>query len=287
MRTSPEQADRFVADAVPPRQRVTDDQLDAIDGWFARIDRALFRILLLRSAALDGPGDLAELGVYQGQSAALIGAYRGPGETFTVVDLFESAGEDVPNAAELRESYQGLSQRSFEENYRRIHHDLPVVVRGPSASIVDHARHGTHRFVHIDASHLYEHVVKDIDAARTLLRPQGLVVFDDFQVAHALGVAAAAWGEVATNGLTPLLASPCKLYGTWGDPEPWHDTIRTWIRNEAWPWQTQWVAGHEVLRVWEPQRRLDRWLPPALAPRLRRAGRHVRHALGRHRADET
>jgi hypothetical protein len=287
MRTSPEHVENSVTGTAPPPRRVTDDQLGAIDGWFARIDRVLFRFLLQRSAALDGPGDLAELGVYQGQSAALIGAYRGPDETFTVVDLFESAGEDELNATEVRDSYQGLSQRSFEENYRRIHHDVPVVVRGPSATIVDHARHGTHRFVHIDASHLYEHVVKDIDAARTLLRPQGLVVFDDFQAAHALGVAAAAWGAVATNGLTPLLASPWKLYGTWGDPEPWHDAIRTWARQDAWPWQTLWVAGHEVVRVWEPERRLNRWLPPAAVPPLRRARRHLRRALDRHGARET
>ena len=263
---------------------VTDDELDGIDGWFLRLDREIFRFLL-GPAAAPPSGDLAELGVYLGKSAVLIGAYRRPGETFTVVDLFGSDGADAANAAEVDESYGGLSRQRFEDNYRRIHDDLPVVVHGPSATIVQHATHGGHRFVHVDASHLYEHVVGDIAAARTLLQPQGLVAFDDYQTGHALGVAAAVWREVAIGGLAPVLASPAKLYCTWGDPAPWRAAAEDWARRGPWRWQRLSIAGHDVVRVWEPETRMDRWLPPSAAPWLHRARGRLRRSAGRRAPD--
>ena len=171
--------------------------IDEIPGWFQRMDMEVFHHLLDQTGSRLGGGDLAELGAYLGKSAALIGFGQQPGETFTVIDLFEQEATAEENRAENEDQYAELSQEAFEKYYLTIHDTLPVVVRGPSASIVDHAAHGTHRFVHIDASHLYEHVVEDIAAARKLLKPGGVVVFDDFRAQHTPGVAAAVWR--ATN----------------------------------------------------------------------------------------
>jgi hypothetical protein len=130
-------------------------EIDQIPGWFQRMDMAMFRLLLTRTGERLGGGDLAELGVYLGKSAALVGCARQPYETFTVIDLFESEALDEDNREENEESYAELSQAAFEKWYRTVHDELPVVVRAPSQQITDHAAHGTHRFVHVDASHLY------------------------------------------------------------------------------------------------------------------------------------
>ncbi len=226
--------------------------IQALPGWFQRVDMELFAQLLRHTGSQLGGGDLAELGAYLGKSAVLIGWGQQPGETFTVVDLFEEEATAEENRAENEEQYAELSQEAFERNYLSIHDTLPVVVRGPSASVVDHAAHGTHRFVHIDASHLYEHVVEDIAAARTLLKPGGVVVFDDYRAAHTPGVAAAVWRATAED-LRPFAVSMSKLYATFDDSGPWFDALQGWLEQRSyWRHEVQQVAGQPLLRVMRP-----------------------------------
>jgi predicted O-methyltransferase YrrM len=226
--------------------------IDEIPGWFRRMDMELFTLLLDATEERLGGGDLAELGVYLGKSAALMGRTLHPGETFTVVDLFSAPALSEDNQSENEEQYADLSQEAFEGHYRSVNEELPVVVRGPSQTIVDHARHGSHRFVHIDASHLYEHVVADIEAARTLLKPDGVVVFDDYRTLHAPGVSAAIWRE-STRGLKPFAVTMNKLYATFGDPDPWVSLVRQWLEGPSyWRMEVQQVAGRELVRVRRP-----------------------------------
>jgi Methyltransferase domain len=161
--------------------------LATIPGWLDGIDEALLRFFLRTQVETGERGDLAELGVFMGRSAVVLGDYVQPGEAFTVVDLFEQAAPDDANRDENRVQYPELTQREFERQYLRFHPTLPTVVRGYSQTITKYAPHGTHRLVHIDASHLYEHVVADIAAAKTLLSPTGIVVFDDIRESHTPG----------------------------------------------------------------------------------------------------
>ena len=227
-------------------------QIEAIPGWFRRMDMELFRLLLDATEEHLGGGDLAELGAYLGKSAALMGCSLQPGETFTVIDLFSAEATTDDNQSENEEQYAELSQEAFEGYYRTVHDELPVVVRAPSEEIVRHAAHGTHRFVHIDASHLYEHVVADIAAARTLLKPGGVVVFDDYRAPHTPGVAAAVWRET-TRGLTPFAVSQNKLYATFGDSDHWLGCVKDWLEGGSyWRMELQQVVGHELVRVKRP-----------------------------------
>lgn len=66
------------------RTFVSDPELDSIVGAFEHVDRHLFRALL---GDPEAHGDLAEIGVWYGQSAILIGDYVRDDETFTVIDL--------------------------------------------------------------------------------------------------------------------------------------------------------------------------------------------------------
>jgi hypothetical protein len=250
---------------------VSDAQVAAIPGWFTALDIALFRFFLGEQVRHGQRGDLAELGVYLGSSAVLIGAFQQPGETFTVVDLFGGRTDDE-NGAEVRRHYRGLTQVAFEANYRTVHGRLPVVIRGPSTEIRERAAHGRHRFVHVDASHEQHHVVEDMATAKELLAQDGIVVVDDFRAEEFPGVAAGVWPELDT-GLVPVALSSEKLYATWGDPEPWQHALRSLVDARGLPSQLHRLAGHDVVRVWSPASRLAVWVPPALTPLARRARR--------------
>jgi hypothetical protein len=246
---------------------VSDAQIEAIPGWFTSDDIALFRFFLGEQVRSGQVGDLAEFGVYLGASAVLIGAFQQPGEVFTVVDLFGRTGADPENDAETRRYYRGLTQVAFEANYRSVHGGLPAVIRGPSTDIRGRAASRRHRFVHVDASHEYPNVLEDIETAKDLLTPDGIVVFDDFQSAHFPGVAAAVWPELR-DGLVPLVLSSEKLYATWGDPEGWQRSVSSWTERSGLHAQIHRIAGHEVLRVWgtnDPSR-LAPFVPPVLVP---------------------
>jgi hypothetical protein len=115
--------------------------------------------------------------------------------------------------------------------------------------------------VHVDASHLWKHVNGDIEASRLLLRPDGVVICDDYRSEHTPGVAAAVWNAVANEGLRPICVTGNKFYATWGDPKPVQDELVVWLRSFK-PGLPQYhnVLGHQLVRI-------RRWNDPPL-PKL-------------------
>ncbi|WP_043477404.1 class I SAM-dependent methyltransferase [Kitasatospora sp. MBT66] len=196
--------------------------LDDVPGWFWDQDRHLFDWFLGRQEKAGRSGDLMEMGAYLGRSAIVIGSHLQPGEAFTVCDLFDSDAPDDENAAEMDMSYRRtLTRTAFETNYLAFNERLPEIVQAPTSTLGGgRVAPGAFRFIHIDASHLYEHVAEDIQVARTALASDGIVVLDDYRSAHTPGVAAATWEAVFNHGLRPIVLTDSKFYGTWGDPEP-------------------------------------------------------------------
>jgi hypothetical protein len=286
-------------DARTPLSAKVAQDLDTIKGWFYAGDRRMFAWILERQARLGQIGDVVELGCYLGKSAVLIGDYLRPGETYTVLDLFESDAPDDENSGENQRSYSTVTQAAFERNYLRFHPELPVVVKAPSSAIVEHVAPASCRFIHIDASHLYEHVATDADSACKLLQRDGIVVFDDFRAAHTPGVACAVWEAVLNKGLQPICVTESKLYATWGDAGGVRADLEAWLSDDPFSYvETQHIAGHPVLRAKirmapqpaipkaaaaapkpEPQPRTGlrkiakEWLPPVVHARIAAARR--------------
>lgn len=233
------------ADGIPRPQRFAD-----VKGWFWPVDQLLFDWFLRRQDNWEHRGDLLELGAYLGKSAIFMGSYLRQGERFTVCDLWDSPAVDDPNSAEMNSAYATLTRRAFEVNYLSFHERLPTMVQGPTSVITSHVGAGSCRFVHVDASHLYEHVSGDVAAARELLLPEGIAAFDDFRSEHCPGVAAAVWAAVATVGLKPIVVTSTKLYGTWGDPAPAGEELLRWLRTRKDLWHAvDQVAGVPLIRV--------------------------------------
>ncbi len=224
--------------------------LDDVPGWFNADDQALFRVLLSWQSETQRPGDVVELGVYLGKSAILLGELLAPGETLTVCDLFGAPPPGTGHDSEKPRSFESLERSEFERFYLSFHARLPVVIAAPTSEILEHVEPGSARFVHVDASHLYEHAAADAAASHTMLRSDGIVVFDDFRSAHTPGVALAVWEAVLRDGLRPIALTKKKFYGTWGDPAPAREVIAAW--TQASPHHRidrQFLAGHEVLRL--------------------------------------
>ncbi|GGN90766.1 hypothetical protein GCM10011579_087020 [Streptomyces albiflavescens] len=228
----------------PPRR------LDDVPGWFPVLDQMLFEWFLDRQKSSGMRGDLLEVGVYMGKSAIFLGRHLQDGERYTVCDLFEGSAPDDANKAESTKSYAALTRQAFEENYLSFHDALPRVLQGPSSVVPAETVPDSCRFVHIDASHLYEHVYDDIGAARDALLPGGVVVLDDFRSEHTPGVSVAAWEAVLTRGLRPICLSTQKLYGTWDDPGPAQEELLAAVRGrEDCRLSVQQAAGHRIVRL--------------------------------------
>ncbi|MEU8919784.1 class I SAM-dependent methyltransferase [Kitasatospora sp. NPDC048545] len=226
--------------------------LDDVPGWFWDHDRHSFEWFLGRQEKTGVTGDLMEMGAYLGRSAIVIGEHLQPGETFTVCDLFDSDAPDDENAAEMDLSYRKtLTRSAFESNYLSFHDELPEIIQAPTSVLAGgKVPVGAFRFIHIDASHLYEHVVGDLQVARVALQEQGVVVLDDYRSQHTPGVAAATWEAVFNHGLKPILLTECKFYGTWGDPEPFQRELLDRIDLAAGcQLSSETLNGRPVLRM--------------------------------------
>jgi Methyltransferase domain len=229
---------------------------ESIKGWFNEIDVRCFAALL-ESQRDSPPGELVEIGAFQGKSAVIIGDYLREGERFVVIDLFgdkehfDDSAEGAANLRESRKSYPGLTRQLFEQNYLSVHDELPVVVQGFSSEIVEHVEPHSARFIHIDASHLYHAVKIDCESSKLLTRPGGVVTFDDYRNKSCPGVAAAVWEAVATDGLIPFATTRKKLYGCYDDPAPHLETLRSMVlRDPKWFDVTELeIMGRPVLRM--------------------------------------
>jgi hypothetical protein len=224
--------------------------LNDVEGWFGITDQLVMDRLLGFQARVREAGDLLELGAYLGKSAILIGDHVKPGERLVVCDLFGAPAPDGDNREESEVYYSSLTRERFEANFRAFHDWLPDIVHGPTSSVPEYVPAGSCRFIHVDASHLYEHVRQDVEMTQRLLRPNGIVVFDDFRAAHTPGVAAAVWPDIVNGCLRPIAITPNKLYATWGDPERAQLDLLSWLHSDPNSRsETQQVAGCTIVRI--------------------------------------
>lgn len=207
-----------------------------IPGWFMPIDQAAFAWTLKFQNRTEPPGDLLELGTYRGKAAILMGQHLRQGERLTVCDLFdEVATHEGVDATEQRFFRRDVPARAeFERNYLAFHPALPHIVQGLTGIITQHLAPASVRFVHIDAGHTYAAVREDVASCRALVRPGGILAFDDWRKAVTPGVSAAMWEAILNEGLKPVVSTEFKFYATWGDPAPLQAEIVAQARASGW-----------------------------------------------------
>ena len=183
-----------------------------IEGWFSIHDVVAFSTILSIQSDLKTSGSLLEIGVYQGTSAILVGKFSNSETDFEVCDIFQ-LDSDTENKSEISSSYRNLNREIFENNCRENLAQMPIIHECKSLDLRSELESDSYRFIHIDGSHLYEHVVNDIQLALDVLAPEDSVIaMDDFRSQHTLGVTHAIWEKIISGGFTPFLATPAKLY---------------------------------------------------------------------------
>jgi hypothetical protein len=143
------------------------EKVDALSGWFGFHSYALWRCLLDFQKAGDLRGDLFEIGVWRGRSASVLAAYCRDDETLYLCDL-------KVDVDALRTAFGSVGAAD-----RKV-----VAISAPSAELSGRldlrAMHGSVRFMHIDGEHTGTAVYRDLELAHRLVRPEGVVVIDDF-----------------------------------------------------------------------------------------------------------
>lgn len=146
-----------------------------IDGWFAEEAALLFAWIDEIQRANGVIGDIFEIGVHHGKSAALLATMvRRPQETFGVCDIFD---EQSANA-----SGSGFGSRGiFQENMARLVPDCSNIriFAKPSTDLTVQDIGTGHRLFHIDGGHNPEEALSDLGLARDATLEQGVIAVDD------------------------------------------------------------------------------------------------------------
>jgi hypothetical protein len=222
-----------------PLSKTYFNAVENIRGWFHEDDAWVFEAIDKIQTSNRIGGDILEIGVYQGRSAAFLGFLLQPNERLVVCDLFEEQGVNEDNQAEKAVWYPTLKREEFERQYLQVHAQLPNILACRSSRLTRVGKLSpTFRFIHIDGSHLYRIVKQDLHTACALLKKGGIIAIDDYRMAHTPGVAAAAWEAVLAGKLIPLCLTPQKMYATC------KHTDVAWLRKLK-----KWSQGQDEFRV--------------------------------------
>lgn len=222
---------------------------EGISGWLSFHDVAVFNVLLSSQSNLDNSGNLLEIGVFAGKSAVLVGQYLREGEEFHTCDIFDEP-TDVKNMEEIERSYPELSRSVFEANCVKVLGFIPVIHQCPSSDLPKILEGKTFRFIHIDGSHLYNHVIGDLKfSSKTLLANFGVISVDDFRAQHTVGVALAVWELVLKGEFIPLILTPAKIYLGKPGSKIDIDEIKTSLEALGINSVFEEILGHKALRT--------------------------------------
>lgn len=137
-----------------------------IEGWLNQYAAATWDLLLAEQARRDVRGDLCEIGVYKGKSAALLAMHARDDESVHLVDsdIWPSVDEAEANIRAIHPHVTMLATQSQSLPYSS--YIQPMLRRV--------------RFLHIDGEHTYHAVMQDLETARRIVSNEGIVCLDDF-----------------------------------------------------------------------------------------------------------
>lgn len=141
------------------------EQINTVPGWFTFQSFCVWRAFLEEQAMVTG--DLFEIGVWKGRSASMLAGYRKGDEKLILCD-------------------RGLDEGEIRESIRRTGTEPQNLVFIEAFSIDLPARldlkamHHTVRWCHIDGEHTGTAVYREMELANQIVRPDGLLVIDDF-----------------------------------------------------------------------------------------------------------
>jgi hypothetical protein len=224
--------------------------LSGVPGWLDAIDFTMLQMIDEVQGRIGITGDILEIGAYQGRTAILLQYFCRQTERLAVCDVFEHGTGHPDSERERAEFYMDLTRLTFERHFLAYHSVLPDIYQCRSQELQPRLAGRRFRLVHIDGSHVHAMVRSDLRTAQHIVVKGGVVAIDDYRREHTPGVAAAAWEQVATEGLAPICLTPGKLYGCWRDAELYAEGLRRLANADAGlRTDEELIGGRVVLRV--------------------------------------
>jgi len=153
------------------------DKIEKINGWFLERAAWLFHDVNELQKSMGIIGDIMEIGVYHGKSAAFLGQYLKEGEKFYAVDTFNGYNES--------KDFRWLFEKNFEDVSGR---KVDGVYPDKSTGLWQQKLERSYRFWHIDGYHSFEDTMNDLELGSAYTHESGVIVVDDFLNAEWLGV---------------------------------------------------------------------------------------------------
>jgi predicted O-methyltransferase YrrM len=185
---------------------------DRVDGWLARVDAEIFRVLMQTQSAKGLHGGAAEIGVHHGKSFICLCLALAQNEKAYCIDVFEDQNENLDGSG------KGDRQK-FEENLKafRVPAEQVVIRQASSLNVIAEeivGAVGPVRFFSIDGGHWQEIVENDLSLAEHALAPHGVIALDDFHRSDwpDVSVGYFRWRQQQSRSFAPIAIGFNKLY---------------------------------------------------------------------------
>jgi len=181
-----------------------------VPGWFTLTDHEVFIAMNTIQEKLAISGNLLEIGTFCGKSGALLSLLASSEETVSLLDLFD----DVKFEKNLETTdYRKMTIDKARKTLDKYGHGYELIV-GNSLEITRLVPVTPHRLIHIDGSHQYEVVKKDLSNALKYLTVGGVIIVDDYRNFQFPGVGRAFWEFVEDHKMHLICSTPTKAYIT-------------------------------------------------------------------------
>jgi hypothetical protein len=185
-----------------------------VPGWFTLTDYEMFVAINTVQEKFAVSGNLLEIGTFCGKSGALLSLLAAPGESVSLLDLFDEVKfEENLETQDYRKMTMGRARKTLDK-YGQAY----KLVEGNSLEIEKLIPITPHRLIHIDGSHQYEVVKKDLLNALKYLTEGGVIVLDDYRNFQFPGVGRALWEFVESHKMFLICSTPTKAYITSSNP---------------------------------------------------------------------
>lgn len=218
-----------------------------IDGWFARVDAEIFRIILTAQNDCGLKGSVVEIGIHHGKSFVALCLCLKDDERAYAIDVFEAQEHNL--------DFSGRGNRSrFETNLKKfgIPDDKLTIDARPSeqvssSDILDAV--GPVRFFSVDGGHWAEVVKSDLTVAETTISEHGVIALDDFHRSEWPEVSKGLWEweQQKEKDLVPFAIGYNKLYlceSSWADSYQKKCVEDAFVRHFLWKWVT--LSGQKI-----------------------------------------
>lgn len=134
---------------------------------------------VITDIAIPKGGVIAEIGVMKGDFSVHLVESLKP-KTFFAFDWFQEHTAATIWGVPSSIAFEGQTHYEYYRRKMAIYGDCVVMVEGANRDTLPLHANGTFDFVYVDANHEYKEVKFDAEAATRMIKPDGIIMFNDY-----------------------------------------------------------------------------------------------------------